>query len=263
MNSWRHMSVLLVSCLLVTGAESTVWASDCRPIVEIGPRLDAGKAPLNTRVWIRLAPENSQQFRRKGGKLSVAKLMRAVRLTDISANKDMKFMLRIDADAGADSVISLRPMATFRPEQRYRIQVTLSEKRRIVNEFETGAKPEKAKNPARGEVTVDHRATTDETQALRARYVLDKPSHVAPLYQVFIGVVGKARPKSPTTLEFTRPVDGGWHVDVIARDACKGRLIPPGKRDILTWLRPITWYGSAMGPLVGPFRIARESSRLK
>ena len=253
---------MLLACVLVTGFISNTGAKDCRPIAEIGPSSEAGKAPLNTRVWIRLAPGNTHQFRRKSGKLSVAKLMRAVRLTDLSAGKDMKFMLRVDTDAGADIVLSLRPMATFRPDQRYRVEVTLSDERKVVNEFETGAKPKKAKNPARGDVMVDHRADPMDPQTLRVRYLLDKTSHVAPLYQVFVGVVGKARPKTPTTVEFTRSFEDRWQVDVIAREACKGRFIPPGKRDILTWLRPITWYGSAMGPLVGPFRVARDAPSL-
>ena len=249
--------MLFAVFVLIGASSSASWAKDCRPIAEIGPSLDAGKAPLNTRVWIRLAPGNAHQFRRKGGKLSVAKLMRAVTLTDVSTGKTMKFMLRVDTDAGADIVLSLRPMATFRPDQRYRVELTLSKSWKVVNDFETGAKPQKAKNPPSGDVQIDYTKQDWDDQTLRVRYQIPQEQHVAPLYQVFIGLVGKARPKNPTTVEFTGLVDGFWSVDVIAREKCKGRLIPAGKRDILSWLRPLTWYGSAMGPLVGPFRIKR------
>ena len=231
---------------------------DCLPIAEVGPRLGDGKAPLNTRVWIRLAPGNAYRFRRKGGAVSVAKLMRAVRLVDRSADKDMKFMLRVDSDAGADTVLSLRPMASFKPNQRYRVELALSENRTIQNEFETGARPTKAKNPARGEVVVDHRQSHWDSQTPRVRYRVESNETIAPLYQIFIAPVGTGRPKTPSAVEFSKKDETGWSVDVIAREACKGRYIPPGKRDIQAWLRPLTWYGSAMGPLVGPCRIPRN-----
>ena len=209
---YRIGGVFLVVFAVMTFSSAASWAKDCRPIAEIGPSLDAGKAPLNTRVWIRLAPGNAHQFRRKGGKLSVAKLMRAISLTDLSTAKTMKFMLRVDTDAGADIVLSLRPMATFRPDQRYRVELTMSKSWNVVNDFETGAKPNKAKNPPRGDIQVDYTNDARDPQTLRVRYQVSHPKRVAPLYQVFVGQVGKARPKKPTTVEFTGRVDvrGVW-----------------------------------------------------
>jgi hypothetical protein len=247
----------LLACGLLGLLAPQVQAQSCLPMVEVGPSLASGKAPLNTRVWVRMARDSTRRFRRKHGKISVAKVMRAITLTDLSTNKTMKFMLRVDAQEGADAVLSLRPMAAFQPDRRYRVSVQVSESRQVVTDFETGAKPLKAKNPPKGAVEVDYPQSPSGLRRLRARYRLNKAEPVAPLYQVFVVPVGKPRPKKPTTIEFTTLEDDAWSVDVISLGKCKWRNLPKGSRDIIAWLRPLTWYGSAMGPIVGPFRIER------
>ena len=222
--------------------------------MEIAPNPGWADVPANSRVWIRLAPGATKRFRRRNKKLSVAKLRRAITLRDAKTKKVLKTMLRVDSDGGGDTVLSLRPMSAFDPERRYRVSMRLEDHWKIDVEFEV-SKPS-GKKPAlhEGQVVVDHRANPWDDQTLRVRYRAPRAEPLAPLYEIYLAAAGRSRPSKPFTVEFAQPEKEAWSVDIIARDKCKARYFPK-KEEISVWLRPLNWRGTALRPVLGPFKV--------